>query len=523
MVRQHPVEGDLRQLVIRGDLGDGCQLIGLHVQARSITVASPGQCTLLIDEITALNANLFRFQVLEVERIADVGVVDFSQQALIQAALVLPVDHPALIFIVSLVFAIVIIVVEVSTTELTFTGFGQVAELAFHQHAALGHVAWIQGGVVVWRQVEVVRRDQHEAGVAAGAERRRQEAGLATVVDREVDVRCVEHREILDPQGDVGRSTEAGSRVQGDVVALELPGVAVRLTGGVGTILEADDGVLGTLGVQRATADTRLVHHVFGVVDLGFTGVELNVGMVADHQRTVVTDLDVAGEFATILGLVQVGLVGFNLHAALAHDHITGEGGDLLLLLVAGNLGADEGRGFVFWRGVIHARTGRLDIGAGTVRPGFGELGRGQLITWNPVQVTVVITAGFQATAFALGNEHRALAGLFDGFAGLSGGFTRRAGSCTRMHRTRRQRGSIGFGLAVPASGSGHLAVELLCGDHVRGGQRLQRQQTAGDQQREFFTKRGGFQCHLISPGFLRAICPRVGPHASRWSEKDAG
>ncbi|MNZ93250.1 hypothetical protein D3C78_1123090 [compost metagenome] len=265
------------------------------------------------------------------------------------------------------------------------------------------------------------------------------------------------------------------------------------------------------------------MHHVFGVVDLGFTGVQLDVGVIAHDQRAVVANLHVAAQLATVLGLVQVGFVGLDLHAALAHDHITGEGGDLLLLLVAGNLGTDEGRGFVFWRGVIHARTGRLDIGAGTVRPGFGELGRGQLITRNPVQVAVVGAAGFQHTAFALGNEHRALAGLFDGFAGLSGGFTRRAGSCTRMHRTRRQRGSIGFGLAVPASGSGHLAVELLCGDHIRGGQRLQCQQTAGDQQREFFTKRGGFQCHLISPGFLRAICPRCGPHASRWSEKDAG
>jgi hypothetical protein len=39
----------------------------------------------------------------------------------------------------------------------------------------------------------------------------------------------------------------------------------------------------------------------------------------------------------------------------------------------------------------------------------------------------------------------------------------------------------------------------------------LHRQQTAGYEQRKFFTKRGGFQCHLISPGFLRAICPRGG------------
>ncbi|MCY1423600.1 hypothetical protein D9M71_393160 [compost metagenome] len=256
MIRQHSVDGDLRQSVIRGDLRNSRQLKGLYVQARSVAVATPGQRTLLVKEVSTFDANLIRLQILEIERIADIGVVDLSQQTLVKAALVLPVDHPAFFFVVRLQLAIVILVIQESTTKLTFAGLGQVAELAFHQQAAIGHVAWIQGGVVVWRQVEVVRRDQHEAGVTAGTERWRQEAGLAAVVDREVDIRRVEHRNILDPQGDVGRGTETGGRVQGDVVALELPGVAVRFTGGVGTVLEADDGVFGTLGVQRATADT---------------------------------------------------------------------------------------------------------------------------------------------------------------------------------------------------------------------------------------------------------------------------
>ncbi|KIH86039.1 hypothetical protein UCMB321_0406 [Pseudomonas batumici] len=91
------------------------------------------------------------------------------------------------------------------------------------------------------------------------------------------------------------------------------------------------------------------------------------------------------------------------------------------------------------------------------------------------------------------------------------------------MHGTWRQRGRSGLGCAVPGTGSRGGAVKLLRGDRERGGKRLQSQQTASHQQREFFTKRGGFQCHLISPGFLRAICPRWGPHAYRWSEKDAG
>jgi uncharacterized membrane protein YqaE (UPF0057 family) len=164
--------------------------------------------------------------------------------------------------------------------------------------------------------------------------------------------------EYLDPQGDVGRGTETGGRVQGDVVALELPGVAVRLARGVRTILEADDRVLGTLGVQRGAADTGFVHHVFGVVDLGFTGVELNFGVVADDQRAVVANAHVAVQLATALGLVEVRFVGFGLHAALTQDHVTGQGSDLFILLVARSLGTDKRRGSLLF--VLSFMPGRI-------------------------------------------------------------------------------------------------------------------------------------------------------------------
>ena len=523
MVWQLPVEGDLRQPVVRRDPGDRRQLVGLHVQPRRVVLGTVGERTLLVHVVAAFNANLVGFQILEVVRIADVGVVDFSHQARVKAAFVLPVDHPALVLVVGLQLAFVFLVVQPGAAELAFAGLGQVAELAFHQQAALGHVARVQRGIVVRRQVEVVRGDQREAAVAAGAERRWQEAGLATVVDREVDVRCIEHREILDPQGDVGRGAETGGRVQRDVVALELPGVAVRLTGGVGTVFQPDDGVFGALGIQGVTADVRLVHHVFGVVDLGFARVELNIGVIANHQRAVVANLHVAFEFTTVFSLVQVGFIGLDLHAALAHHHVTGELSDLLLLLIARNLGTNEGRCFVFRGAVVHAGAGWLDIGATTVRAGLGQLCRGQLVTGYPVKMAVIGATRFQYTAFAFSDEHRAFARLFSRFGSGCRGFVGRADGGAWVHRTWRQVGSSGLGLAVPTAGSRHLTVELFCGDHIRRRQRLHGQQAAGNQQREFFTKRGGFQCHLISPGFLRAISPRWGPHASRWSGKDAG
>ncbi|MNV17067.1 hypothetical protein D3C71_1078480 [compost metagenome] len=437
-IRQRTIKGDLRQTVVRRDVRHGCQLISLSVQARGIAVATIGDRALLVHVVGAFYPDLVGLQILEVVRIADLGVVDLRQNSRIKTTLVLPVVHVAGFFVVSLQLALVVLVVEVRGAELTFAGLGQVAELAFHQHATLAHVARVQRCIVVRCQVEVVRRDQHEAGIAAGADGRRQETRLATVVDREIDVRRVQDRNVLDPQRHVGRRTETGGRVQGDVVALELPGVAVRFARGVRTILEADDGVLGTLGVQRVTADTGFVHHVFGVVDLGFTGIELHVGVVAHDQSAVVANAHVATQLTTALGLVKVGFVGFDLHAALAHDHVTGQGGDLLILLIAGGLGADKGRRVTFVRLVIHARTNRFDIGTRAIRTGFGQLRCSELLTGNPVEVAVVFATRLQAAALGLGNQRSLGTGVFAGaflgrcFAGC--------GNCAAvMDGTRRQ------------------------------------------------------------------------------------
>ncbi|MNM76608.1 hypothetical protein D3C81_884350 [compost metagenome] len=438
MIWQRTIKGDLRQAIIRRNVRYARQLVCLGIHASGIAVAAIGDRALLVHVVAAFDANLVGLQILEVIRIADLGVVDLREYSRVETTLVLPVVHVAGFFGVALLVAFVAFVVEVRRTELAFAGLGQVAEFAFHQQAVLFHVARVQRGIVVRRQVEVVRGDQHEAGIAAGADGRRQEAGLATVVDREIDVRRVQDRNVLDPQRHVGRRTETGGRVQGDVVALELPGVAVRFARGVRTILEADDRVLGTLGVQRITADARFVHHVFGVVDLGFTGVELHVGVVADDQGAVVANAHVAVQLATALGLVQVGFVGFDLHAALTHDNVACQGRNLLILLIAGGFCADKGWSVTLIRLVIHARTNRFDIGTGAIRTGFGQLCGGKLLAGNPVEVAVVCATRLQATAFGFGDQHRLGAGVFAGTVfgrGFAGG-----GNCAAvMDGTRWQ------------------------------------------------------------------------------------
>ncbi len=367
----------------------------------------------------------------------------------------LPVDHPASLVVVRLLFAFVVFVVQVRAAELAFAAFGQVAELAFHQQAAVSHVARVQRGVVVRRQVEVVRRDEREAVVAACRNSRRQEAGLATVVDREVDIGRVKDRNVLDPQGNVGRRTEAGGRVQRNVVALERPGVAVRFARGVRTVLEPDDRVLGTLGVQSVTANVGLVQDVFGVVDTGFAGIELQLGLVADDQCTVVAQTDIAVQLATVFCLMQGGLLGLDLHAALTHDDVTGEGRDLCFLLVTRSLGSHEHRRVFHRRLVVHARTDRLDIGTRAIRAGLGQLRCGELFARNPIEVAVVSTTRLQT--FALGFCDQLRTRRLTARRGTLRG-NRAVGTDRRrvMHGARRQiySCSVGFRRTVPGTRS---------------------------------------------------------------------
>ena len=432
--RQLAVKGDLRQTVIRRHIGDIGQFVGMQVQPRAVTVTTIGQGAALVD-IGLLVDTQVGIEILEVVGIADVGVVDFGEQARVQPLLVLPAVHPALVFVAGLLFAFVFLVIQPGGADLAFAALGQVAELTFHQQAAFGHVGRVQRGVVVRRQVEVVRRLQREAVAARRADARRQEAGLATVVDREVDVRGVEHRNVLDPQRHVGGGAEASRRVQGDVVALQVPGVVARLATGIGAILEADDRGLFALGVERATAHVGLVHHVFGIVDTRFAVIQLQFGAVADHQHALVAQAYVTDQLATVFRLVQAGFVGLDLHAGLAQDDVTGEGGDLLFLLEARGLGGNVHRRLVQRRGVIHTRTQRLDVGACTVRASLGQLRGSQLIARDPVQVTVIGAARGEGAALAFGDQHRG--SLLLGYRLAAG--TTGADSITAVHRARGQ------------------------------------------------------------------------------------
>src|SRR5690606_36672566 len=86
------------------------------------------------------------------------------------------------------------------------------------------------------RQVQVVgcRQVEPAAGIG-GAERRVQESGLATVVDRETGVGPVENRNVPDLQAHMPGGAETFSPVEDDLGSHQRPVVTTGGTGGQGT------------------------------------------------------------------------------------------------------------------------------------------------------------------------------------------------------------------------------------------------------------------------------------------------
>src|SRR5690606_34376839 len=132
---QRAIQRQLRQAFVRRGVDHAGRLVGVYVERGGEGVAPPGQGAALVEEVRLADAQL-SVQVLEVVGIADVGIVDFGQQARIQAAAVLPAVHPALVFVLGLQLAVVVAVVQVGGAELAFAAARQVAEFAFHQQAA---------------------------------------------------------------------------------------------------------------------------------------------------------------------------------------------------------------------------------------------------------------------------------------------------------------------------------------------------------------------------------------------------
>ncbi len=139
----------------------------MQVEPGGIAVTTPAQAGTLVNRGVGRLADIGR-QVLEIVRVADVGVIDLGQQAVVETMLVLPAVHPAIAFVFGLAFAFFFLVItQPGSANAAFAFLGQVTEFTLGQQAALTHVVGVKGGIHMWRQVDVVRGGQVQSLVIA--------------------------------------------------------------------------------------------------------------------------------------------------------------------------------------------------------------------------------------------------------------------------------------------------------------------------------------------------------------------
>src|SRR5690606_16247405 len=127
-----------------------------------------------------------RAEILEVRVVGDLLDAGDHAPALREAGLVLQVQAAAR-------NARLVVVRKEAPLELAFGSRQQIADLGVELQAAAAHVARLERRVEVRRDVQVVRDRDVEAGAVALGEVRREETALASIVDREREVRGVEN------------------------------------------------------------------------------------------------------------------------------------------------------------------------------------------------------------------------------------------------------------------------------------------------------------------------------------------
>lgn len=204
----------------------------------------------------------------------------------------------------------------------------QVAEFAVEHDPAIGHHPWGQGQVVVGRQVQVDRLLVVEAIAPGHAHRRVQQAGLATVVDRELEPGHVQERDIAHPQHRVAGHAEALVAVHVDLLRAQFPHALVRGAGTVGGVVHAPEraGQLDRVGAAVAAPVHQLVTDVADGVGVGALVALGTVGDDAD-ARVLVAD-------------VAFGLVG-----ARFRIHLQPVGAQELVATNQGDVAVDQGHG----------------------------------------------------------------------------------------------------------------------------------------------------------------------------------
>ena len=198
----------------------------------------------------------------------------------------------------------------------------EVAKLVVELQPAARHQARRNGVVAVGCDVPVERRLDLESGVVAGADERRQEAGLAPTGQGEVHPGRVEDRDVLEVHARIARHAHVGEAIEVHPPDPQVPIVFADRAVGVGGPFRAVDVPVHDHQTVGLAAGPELTEVVGRMVDVAGRGVEVVVGPVAGDHVAEPVDTHVAGGGHGILGNRVVQLVGGQDLAPAAHDYV---------------------------------------------------------------------------------------------------------------------------------------------------------------------------------------------------------
>src|SRR5438477_167467 len=128
---------------------------------------------------------------------------------------------------------------EYLRTEIAFVILLQITELLRDLQSALFHVTRRQRQVVVRREIQVIRNSVLGPALPSHADRRREKARFALVIEREVKRGRRDDGQSLEVHARSAGGPRVAREIQFQLVGLDQPAVVARLAGGEGAVLDS--------------------------------------------------------------------------------------------------------------------------------------------------------------------------------------------------------------------------------------------------------------------------------------------
>ena len=201
-------------------------------------------------------------------------------------------------------------------------------------------MARCDGGVHLRVDVDIDRLGQVHTATVAGADGGEQQAGLATLVDREGDPRQPQKRHALDAQGHVAGLAPALFPVQPDLPAAQFPAVGAGRAGGVGALLDSGE-IVHQINVLGGAPGARAEQRVADPVEARLAALGLAAHAVGDEGELVGFQAQAVGHLEFAAGLIEQGGLAGQAPAGALDQHLAVHV-DQPVLGEAGAVGGDD-------------------------------------------------------------------------------------------------------------------------------------------------------------------------------------